>query len=453
MSLSRRFIGGNVGINTTNPTSTLDVSGTARITTSITSGALYATNSTITNMVGTTISAGTILATTFTGGSMGLSGDLVIGGTLTTVNITTTNVVDTNITSSNINVTALATITNANITIGTVGTLINTNLVSSNTSSGTLNLSTGLTAGTILATTNLLATGSSNTLGNIFTTGGSVGIGTTSPATDNGSRLSIVGSAFDSSGILRLYPSTFGQRAVIGFHSGQTSGSHWTLGRQNASNEFALSLSTNTAGMYFFANGNVSCGPLTTTAVTTGMILATTSISSGALYATNSTVTNFVATSITTGTLKATSAQFTTLTAGSIRTSDISLNGNLVATGDITAFGSLSDRRLKTNIVDIGSESALNIVRSLRPVTFDWKSDIFNESKRGSCDVGFIAQEVEEIIPQAVAEYQEMNSGTFYKNIRHERLIPYLVGAIQKLENINKKLEQFIHLKFPNEYN
>jgi hypothetical protein len=45
MSLSRRFIGGNVGINTTNPTSTLDVSGTARITTSITSGALYATNS------------------------------------------------------------------------------------------------------------------------------------------------------------------------------------------------------------------------------------------------------------------------------------------------------------------------------------------------------------------------------------------------------------------------
>ena len=303
MSLSRRFIGGNVGINTTNPTSTLDVSGTARITTSITSGALYATNSTITNMVGTTISAGTILATTFTGGSMGLSGDLVIGGTLTTVNITTTNVVDTNITSSNINVTALATITNANITIGTVGTLINTNLVSSNTSSGTLNLSTGLTAGTILATTNLLATGSSNTLGNIFTTGGSVGIGTTSPATDNGSRLSIVGSAFDSSGILRLYPSTFGQRAVIGFHSGQTSGSHWTLGRQNASNEFALSLSTNTAGMYFFANGNVSCGPLTTTAVTTGMILATTSISSGALYATNSTVTNFVATSITAGTI------------------------------------------------------------------------------------------------------------------------------------------------------
>ena len=395
-----RFTNGNMGINTTSPNYNLDINGTLKAT---------------------TITTGTILATTS-----------ISSGVVNATNSTVTNAVSTNVSSGTLNLStgltsASAQITNSNVTTQTVGT--------------------------VLVTTNLLATGSSNTLGNIFTTGGSVGIGTTSPATDNGSRLSIVGSAFDSSGILRLYPSTFGQRAVIGFHSGQTSGSHWTLGRQNASNEFALSLSTNTAGMYFFANGNVSCGPLTTTAVTTGMILATTSISSGALYATNSTVTNFVATSITTGTLKATSAQFTTLTAGSIRTSDISLNGNLVATGDITAFGSLSDRRLKTNIVDIGSESALNIVRSLRPVTFDWKSDIFNESKRGSCDVGFIAQEVEEIIPQAVAEYQEMNSGTFYKNIRHERLIPYLVGAIQKLENINKKLEQFIHLKFPNEYN
>lgn len=154
-----------------------------------------------------------------------------------------------------------------------------------------------------------------------------------------------------------------------------------------------------------------------------------------------------VATSISSANIVATS-----LTTGSIRTSDIALNGNLVATGEITAFGSLSDIRLKTNIVDIDSISALNTVKSLRPVTFDWKSDIFNESKRGFCDVGFIAQEVEDIIPQAVADYQEMNSGTFYKSIKHERLIPYLVGAIQNLEYTNKKLEQFINLKFPNEF-
>ena len=53
-----------------------------------------------------------------------------------------------------------------------------------------------------------------------------------------------------------------------------------------------------------------------------------------------------------------------------------------------------------------------------------------------------MAQEVEEVVPQAVAEYQEMNSGNVYKNIKHERLIPYLVGAIQKLQLRIEELEK-----------
>ena len=44
---------GNVGIGTTAPTTTLDVSGTARITTSLTTGALFSTNQTTTNIVAT----------------------------------------------------------------------------------------------------------------------------------------------------------------------------------------------------------------------------------------------------------------------------------------------------------------------------------------------------------------------------------------------------------------
>lgn len=203
---------------------------------------------------------------------------------------------------------------------------------------------------------------------------------------------------------------------------------------------------------------NISTGTITVSGLSVLTNVIATNISTGAINATVYTGGSMqLAGSITTGlgnivNLTSTQATITTTTIGTIRTSGIDLNGNLVATGDITAFGSLSDIRLKTNITDIDSGSALNTVRSLRPVTFDWKSDIFNETKRGTNDVGFIAQEVEEIIPQAVAEYQEMNSGTFYKNIKHERLIPYLVGAIQKLEYTNKKLEQFIHLKFPNEY-
>ena len=87
-------------------------------------------------------------------------------------------------------------------TTGTVGTLINTNTVSTNISSATLNLSSGITAassqitnsnvttqtvGTSIITTSLIAIGNSNTIGSIYTTGGNVGIGTISPT----SRLTI----------------------------------------------------------------------------------------------------------------------------------------------------------------------------------------------------------------------------------------------------------------------
>jgi hypothetical protein len=280
-----------------------------------------------TNIIGTIITAGTLLADTITGANLSLSQDLIIGGTLTTVNITTTNVVDTNISTGTLSVASTV----------NVGTSISSGLLAATNITATNIVATDLTSGSVIATTSV------------------------------------------SSGLL--------------------------------------------------AATNITATNIVATDLTSGSVIATTSVSSGLLAATNVTATNIVATA---------------LTAGALKTSDIALNGNLVATGDITAFGSLSDRRLKTNIIDIDTESALNIVQSLRPVTFDWKDDIFNESKRGSHDVGFIAQEVEEVIPQAVADYKEMNSGVYYKNIKHERLIPYLVGAIQtlklQLEELEKRL-------------
>jgi hypothetical protein len=104
-------------------------------------------------------------------------------------------------------------------------------------------------------------------------------------------------------------------------------------------------------------------------------------------------------------------------------------NGNLTVTGDITGFGNLSDARLKKNIQNIDLELSLSKIKSLRPVTFDWKDDIFNESKRGTGDIGFIAQEVEKVIPQAISAFDD------YKSIKYERILPYLIGSIQKLEN------------------
>jgi len=93
-------------------------------------------------------------------------------------------------------------------------------------------------------------------------------------------------------------------------------------------------------------------------------------------------------------------------------------------------------------VLDINSELALDTVLNLRPVTFDWKKDIFNEEKQGASDVGFIAQEVEQLVPLAVSEYQEINNGNNYKSIKHERLIPYLVGAIHQLKSKIEELEK-----------
>jgi hypothetical protein len=119
-------------------------------------------------------------------------------------------------------------------------------------------------------------------------------------------------------------------------------------------------------------------------------------------------------------------------------------NGNLTCTGDVFAFGTISDERLKTNITSINSENALDTVKQLNPVTFTWKDTIFNQQKRNKNDVGFIAQEVEKLIPYAVGDYREIETGEFYKNMRHERIIPYLTAAIQTLTSRLEESERQI---------
>jgi hypothetical protein len=171
--------GGNVGIGTVTPTAKLDVNGTIRstnitstnivstnvtstniVSTNITSSNVnstnvLSTNVTSSNVVSTNVSVGTVTATTYSGGTMSLSGDLRLAGTLTTVNITTTNISETNV--------SAGAITATNITAGAITA---TNVTG-----------TTQTVGVSRVTSNLLALGNSNTLGNIVTTGGNVGIG------------------------------------------------------------------------------------------------------------------------------------------------------------------------------------------------------------------------------------------------------------------------------------
>jgi hypothetical protein len=87
-----------------------------------------------------------------------------------------------------------------------------------------------------------------------------------------------------------------------------------------------------------------------------------------------------------------------------------------------------SDRRLKTHIVDIGY--GLGDVMKLRPVFFDWKKPAKGEEGRR---VGFIAQEVEQIIPEIVSTApDEMKT----KAVEYGNITPVLVKAIQELHSL-----------------
>jgi len=98
---------------------------------------------------------------------------------------------------------------------------------------------------------------------------------------------------------------------------------------------------------------------------------------------------------------------------------------------DITAFSSTtkSDINLKKNINKLDYNNEL---LQLNPVTFDWK----DKNKSNTSNVGFIAQEVEKILPCLVKDGLDN-----YKSVNYVSLIPYLIKHIQTLEERIKKLE------------
>ncbi|MCJ0572919.1 tail fiber domain-containing protein, partial [Enterococcus cecorum] len=92
----------------------------------------------------------------------------------------------------------------------------------------------------------------------------------------------------------------------------------------------------------------------------------------------------------------------------------------------------LSDQRLKSNIQS-PTQDTLATINQLKVRQFDWKSDNVHE------DFGLVAQEVEEILPNAVFKV-----GGYYQ-IKDSGLIPVLIGAVQKLSNKVNLLENIIY--------
>lgn len=94
-----------------------------------------------------------------------------------------------------------------------------------------------------------------------------------------------------------------------------------------------------------------------------------------------------------------------------------------------------SDAASKTNIQSLGS--AISTLNQLRPVSFEWadKSQYLRTSQRSTAisspkEMGFIAQEIEQVIPDIVAVDCEG-----HRVVNYSALIPLLTKSIQELNS------------------
>ena len=102
-------------------------------------------------------------------------------------------------------------------------------------------------------------------------------------------------------------------------------------------------------------------------------------------------------------------------------------DGDFHAEGTVTADSSSvnSDRRLKENINPI--PYGLEEVLKMNPVEYDWK-----EKRNKAHDIGVIAQEIEEIIPEVVRDNKDLNSDKIIKSVDYSKMVAVLIKAVQE---------------------
>jgi hypothetical protein len=106
-------------------------------------------------------------------------------------------------------------------------------------------------------------------------------------------------------------------------------------------------------------------------------------------------------------------------------------NGNLIVAGDITSVGTISDERLKENVVRLNN--SLEKVTQINGYNFNFKD------KPDETMLGVIAQEIEKVLPEVVYEFEKEDKT--YKAVRYENIVPLLIEAIKDLKEKVDDLE------------
>ena len=113
-------------------------------------------------------------------------------------------------------------------------------------------------------------------------------------------------------------------------------------------------------------------------------------------------------------------------------------NGTFHADADVIAFSStISDKRLKTKIEPLNN--SIKIINSLNGIKYEYNS------KPGEKHFGFIAQDVEKILPELVHEHTLLKEGDKkYKTLRQEEIIPHLVEGMKTQQKEINELKSTI---------
>lgn len=220
---------------------------------------------------------------------------------------------------------------------------------------------------------------------NILYNTGNVGIGTSTVS----SNLTIQGSALSPTTSLFTLASSSGSTlftvtsaGLVGINSSTPIATLTVQGIAGSTNPFVVASSTGTQLLTVLANGNVGIG---TTSPAYLLHVGSASVASGTV------------------------ARFQ------------NVNGTCDINATTNTLSCSSDERLKTNIRDI--QNALDAVSTLRGVWFNWKT----ETASSTPHLGFLAQEVEKIMPELVST--DPSSGL--KSIGYSNFVPLIVEALK----------------------
>jgi hypothetical protein len=246
-----------------------------------------------------------------------------------------------------------------------------------------------------------------------ITSSGNVGIGTTAPGhllTVQSGNLGLISNSYGSTGLIRIY----GTDGLEKFQQGLTTGGDSYLYTFSGNN---LIFYTNNGSerMRITSGGNVGIG--TASPGTAYRLVVSTGVGqTGAIQTTGSV-------NIGTGAL-------------GVNVTPSATAGRIDASNDIVAY-STSDKRLKENIKPI--ENALEKVKSLTGVEFDWIEETKDVHGYEGHDVGVIAQEVQAVLPEAIRTNE---SG--YLSVRYEKIIGLLVEAMKEQQKEIDELKKLI---------